>query len=400
MGVSKRIAAGGGEKPKRLYAYLDGVIDALAESPRSRTALHLDAVDADAFDSDPDAIEDEQNLFLVRVVTTPSKLEKLAGRLFKESDWITLTLEPERNMPATWVMPATGGAFGGPVRTNTTSIEYVEPDGDLAGRLRAACSAPEAERTEAPDALQLATALLPTSRLRVVALDVGQASCVALYDGRRCVGYFDVGAPVYFNQKSYPTKIDHIPATSGFVILSHWDFDHYALAYKEKVLETLDWYAPDQPVGPRTAKFQRDLGHRLHFISGNLNASGAALLQQCTGPPSDRNSSGYALRLQLGNQAVLLTGDADYGFVPPNLQADLTAVLVPHHGGSGTGPPPTPTAFNSPMAVASYGLPNRYRHPCEDRLRDHKRAGWNVRATAKRGVGLPQPRGNRILFPL
>jgi hypothetical protein len=31
----------------------------------------------------------------------------------------------------------------------------------------------------------------------------------------------------FFKQRSFPKSFDHRPASDGFVILSHWDFDHF-----------------------------------------------------------------------------------------------------------------------------------------------------------------------------
>lgn len=71
-----------------------------------------------------------------------------------------------------------------------------------------------------------------------------------------------------FNRKSFKKKFKRAFPKKGFVLLSHWDFDHYALALKEPALKKLDWYAPWQPVGPNITKFQHELGSRLRFISG------------------------------------------------------------------------------------------------------------------------------------
>ena len=49
---------------------------------------------------------------------------------------------------------------------------------------------------------------------------------------------------MFFNQRSFPKPFDHRPASSGFVILSHWDFDHFALALRYPELKKLQWFAP------------------------------------------------------------------------------------------------------------------------------------------------------------
>jgi hypothetical protein len=73
----------------------------------------------------------------------------------------------------------------------------------------------------------------------------------------------DVGGPLFFHGKSFPKAFNESTRVpdSGFVVLSHWDFDHYSLAVsKIPKLRDLDWYAPDQPVGPNAAACKPNLG--------------------------------------------------------------------------------------------------------------------------------------------
>ncbi len=387
--------------PRRLYGFVDSVLPAEDENPRSRLALHLDAVDADLFDADPLAIDRDDALFLVRLLTTPDRLREFIGvdqNIPEEGSWVSLTTEKSPGNPRAWLMPSEGDGFGDPIATNAVAVTAGDALGaDAVARLTAACASPDTTRIEAPD-LDAIVFLAPNETSRIEAIDVGQAACVAFWDRGRCVGYFDVGAPIFFNRGSFPRHLDHTPCNKGFIILSHWDFDHYALAYDHPILRTLKWYAPDQPVGPRTAKFQKTLGPNLNFISGSIDLGGFKL-KRCSGPLSDRNNSGYALRIGRDGQAVLLTGDAGYHAIPSDLQADLTAVMIPHHGGKGTTPPPSASAEYA-VAVASYGSPNKHRHPCEDQLDLHKKGGWRIRRTARHGISPAVPRGNRKLFPL
>ncbi len=387
--------------PRRLYGFVDSVIPAEDDNPRSRLALHLDAVDADLFDADPLAIERDDALFLVRLLTTPDRLREFIGvdqAIPEEGSWVSLTTEKSPGSPRAWLIPSEGDVFGDPIPTNAVEVATGDAlDPDAVARLRAACTSPNTTRTEASD-LRAFIALVPNETSRIEAIDVGQAACVAFLDRDLCVGYFDVGAPIFFNRGSFPRHLAHTPSSEGVIILSHWDFDHYALAYDHPILRTLKWYAPDQSVGPRTAKFQKSLGSNLNFISGSLDL-GSFNLKRCNGPASDRNNSGYAMRVAYDGQAVLLTGDAGYHAIPTDLQSNLTAVMIPHHGGKGATPPPGPCAKHS-VAVASYGLPNKYRHPCEDQLDLHDKGGWEIQRTARHGKPPATPRGNRKLLPI
>ena len=232
----------------------------------------------------------------------------------------------------------------------------------------------------------------------VTALDVGQAACVVFSEGGRPFGYFDVGAPMFFNRRSFPKPFDHRTATDGFVILSHWDFDHFALALRYPQLKNLQWFAPNQPVGPNTALFQKSLSSNLTFISNDIDV-GSLALRRCSGTSArDRNSTGYALRVNVKDTGILLPGDADYQWVPPAIANSVNRIMLPHHGATGS-PPPSPNGGNNPVAIVSYGIPNTYRHPNEDQIDAHRRAGWRIRRTAAHG-NPTRPRGNRILYPI
>jgi beta-lactamase superfamily II metal-dependent hydrolase len=220
-------------------------------------------------------------------------------------------------------------------------------------------------------------------------VDVGHASCTAIHLARNTnspiVGYFDTGAPTFFHLKSFPSLFKEnarVPA-SGFVVLSHWDFDHYALAVTRlKNLQNLEWYAPKQKIGPNAAKFQSNLGARLHFINRiKIPITRGLRLYRGSGPPTDRNSSGYVMRLKQKGENVLLTSDVGYDHVSAALKNGLTGLSVPHHGGNGSANPPT----GKGVAAVSYGLPNRYRHPIESNLVAHSSAGWSVTRTAAHG---------------
>jgi hypothetical protein len=248
--------------PRRLYGFVDSVVPAEEENPRSRLALHLDAVDADLFDDDPLAVDRDDALFLVRLLTTPDRLRDFIGvdqAIPEEGSWVSLTTEKSPGNPRAWLIPSERDGFGDPIATNAVAVTAGDALGpDAVARLTAACASPDTTRIEAPE-VDVIFLLVPNKTSRIEAIDVGQAACVAFWDRGRCVGYFDVGAPIFFNRASFPRHLDHTPCNKGFIILSHWDFDHYALAYDHPILRTLRWYAPDQPVGPRTAKFQKAL---------------------------------------------------------------------------------------------------------------------------------------------
>jgi beta-lactamase superfamily II metal-dependent hydrolase len=396
--IRKRETAGPSDLPRRIYAFVDSVVEADPERPRSRMSLQFDAVDANAFDETSGSVENRDALLLARVSTTPNRLGQLFGvDRAKEGDWFEIKLDRARSRPRAWQLPLVNNYT--PERPiNVVGITPLAQFSEIVGHLEGACVAPDARRVETADSLAALLSTDAKNNLRVTALDVGQAACVVFSEGSQPLGYFDVGAPMFFNRRSFPKQLNHRPASEGFVILSHWDFDHFALALRYPELKKLQWFAPDQPVGPNTALFQKSLGSNLTFISNDFDV-GALALRRCSGTSvRDRNSTGYALRVNLEGTGILLPGDADYQWVPRTIANSVNRIMVPHHGARGS-PPPSPSGGNNPVAIVSYGTPNTYRHPNEDQIDAHRRAGWRIRRTAAHG-NPTRPRGNRTLYPI
>jgi len=296
-------------------------------------------------------------------------------------------------MPRAWRLPLLENYEPGPPTNIVAMRTLSEPE---ASRLALRCKAPNARFANTKQ-LRGILKIFKDNELSIKALDVGHASCVAFLKAGKTFGYFDVGAPVHFNYKSYPKSLDHVTATSGFVILSHWDFDHFALAFKEPNLKRLTWFAPKQDVGANAARFQRSLGKRLFFLKSNLTAGPVRLIRCAGTPSSNKNLTGYVMHINLKDAGILLPGDADYQWIPLNVKSRTNRLLLPHHGASGS-LPPSPDARPKPLAVISYGHPNIYRHPNEPQIRAHRIAGWkNIQRTARFAW---VHRGNRNLYPL
>ena len=336
MAIRQRDTARSSEGPRRIYAFVDSVVEAEPTRPHSRMSLQLDAVDATAFDRDTGAVEDRGALLLARISTTPNRLGQLFGvEAPHEGDWFDIKLDRRPLQPRAWELPLTSD-YVPQQATNVVGIERLAQSSEIVARLEGACVAPNALSLESAEPLQALLSLASKNDLRITALDVGQAACVAFSRGSRPFGYFDIGAPMFFNHRSFPRHLDHKLATDGFVILSHWDFDHFALAIRYPQLKGLNWFAPKQPVGPNTAHFQKALGKRLRFIAGDVNAGGF-LLKQCTGTSTrNRNSTGYAMRIDRKNAGILLPGDADYQWIPPVIARGANRIMIPHHGAAGS----------------------------------------------------------------
>lgn len=385
---------------RRIYGFVEGMASPIPRNNYSRFTLMLDAVDGSAFDDNPAVSREPEYLAILRIISTPQRMLDLFNfEVPQEGSWVQLTLGRKSGLPPAWVLNASNDFRGQIIRTNVISIDALQGAGadpnlprTVVDDLEDACTI---ERP-GPNARLIKNVELPTDRFHIRMVDVGHASCAAIHTERNrnspIVGYFDAGAPAFFHSKSFPSFFNEearVPS-SGFVVLSHWDFDHYALAVTRlKNLQKLDWYAPKQKVGPNAAKFQDDLGARLHFISGKeIPVAKGLRLYRGLGPPTDRNSSGYVMRLKQKDENVLLTADVGYDYISDALKDGLTGLSVPHHGGNGSTNPPT----GKGIAAVSYGLPNRYRHPIENNLLAHASVGWSIKRTAAHG---PMSRSDR-----
>lgn len=249
-------------------------------------------------------------------------------------------------------------------------------------RLRAICLMLTEGHAAAPPAA--AGGFLP-GKIRI--LDAGQAHCAEIYDRSRpdtVLGYFDVGRPISFLTATWPTPapVLNIPK-KGFVFISHWDYDHYSMALAfAPGLQNLNWIAPI-PVspGPTVAALIKKLGASIALINLAQFVPGPGLeLHKGLGPPSDRNNSGYVLRVSLACGDVLLSGDVDYQFISPAAKSELKGVLAPHHGANLVGAPP-PAAGGAGQVVFSFGDPNKYGHPHPTSIASYAGLGWTLVAT-------------------
>lgn len=237
---------------------------------------------------------------------------------------------------------------------------------------------------------------LQGSSFKVKILDVGQASCSAIYDSKdRLVGYFDVGAPLGFHKKTFPASFHTgMSSDTDFVVLSHWDYDHYSLALSHmRGLLSKKWFAPLQDVGPGAKHLQKLLGGNLVYLRGREYTFSGSIKIHGLGSRKNRNQGGYVMRVPVEGGAVLLPGDADYCLMASCMTSGLVGLCVTHHGGEGAGKPPKAVGSHA-KAVISSGMGNRYKHPSQQVIDSLREEGWDVRRTdgdgGKRGdVWLP-----------
>lgn len=389
-------------RPLYLWARIESIeIQEQSSDQKTTTVVSLDAL----------ACEDREDLEHI----SPSKPESLrhitlhfarpdsrygpveVDSGYKEGDWLRLTLSGYAHGPLGFVegpfpsfMPDDRSMGGDhPVFFGRLAwMRRAEPN--EAGHLSSLCTTDVVEQPREESLSRVADAGRSNAQpqeLLVRVVDVGQASCNAIHSQRhlsRVLGYYDVGRPLWFQAKSWPTNPPsiHTPR-NAFVVLSHWDYDHYsmALGFKPDLLN-LNWFArnPSHP-GPIVKNLIDRLGKNLKFISAATQTIVPnVLLYACTGPISDKNQCGYAMQVQTSQGNILLTGDADYQYIPLPAQQGLKGLVISHHGGGSSGIPPTPHGQLG-NAVVSFGIPNKYNHPVSAQINKHFAAGWVVVAS-------------------
>lgn len=231
--------------------------------------------------------------------------------------------------------------------------------------------------------------------LRVLNVGQGSAAC-GLLRGLPFF-YFDVGGGFGWNRRTYPRirTLEVMPWT--WILLSHWDMDHFfsAMGPNNQALLNRPWFAPG-PVPPRPTHvaFARkilDSEGRLylwpHGRGGpGMRTCGGLAIARGSANSDNRNGSGLIMKVpvecgQCRDRSVLLTGDAEYHYIPQTLQQGNSAVVVPHHGGRMQRlniPAPSLNAKGA-VFVLSYGVANTYGHPVDTVVYAHQTAGWNVR---------------------
>jgi hypothetical protein len=234
----------------------------------------------------------------------------------------------------------------------------------------------------------------------VAVCDIGHGNCNALCEGGGVVAYFDFGGGTLWNVKTYPPSIRFCFTHDPPVILSHWDWDHWASGDlpQHSSAQTLDWIVPRQPFfGPNHRRFAATVaarGRLLIWPPGLTHvARGPLEIVKCTG--RSRNDSGLAVYIDDPNPAddeivqsrILLTGDAAYPDIPNAFATGISGMVASHHGGnrSQSGVPP-PSRPHDHKLVYSWGDGNRYKHPTNGNETEHRLAGWTQDAhTANRG---------------
>jgi competence protein ComEC len=124
------------------------------------------------------------------------------------------------------------------------------------------------------------------------------------------------------------------------------------------------------------------------LVAADLRIDVLAPVTCASGTDSDPNNDSLVLRISIGEDVVLFTGDGERESQQVMLddgepiQADL--LKVPHHGGD-TSLPEFLQAVGAEVAVVSVGQPNDYGHPVPEVLETIRSAGSTVLRTDQLG---------------
>ncbi|CAK9888803.1 MULTISPECIES: hypothetical protein [Pseudomonas] len=274
----------------------------------------------------------------------------------------------------------------------------------------------------------------------VVAYDVGQGNANALVDnsGHPCL-FFDLGWPTRPNTRTRPSPRPALLAaesccrSSRFtapVVLSHWDFDHWAYAVSNMNYSNRNkaanirfdpnamnrpWIIPRPPVrlrgkglGPTHLRFIAQLRQRLVWPNRLRRVAFSAGVITRTDPardPHDRNNQGLAWFVMQNTScplATLLPGDIEYSKLHwPTFTPELVSLVASHHGGW-AGMPPAATKFAPAHLTLSVGHDNVHSHPSAAAIGNHWFMGWpDPLFTSNRPTSPGSPLTNgSVLIPL
>lgn len=401
-----------------------------------RIAVQLDVVTIEDFDQHQTDGLPTKELGFLRIVSTSKRLRHLLNEEapfgddtpqvdapIGVGDWVKIKIKPGRSLtgPLVWVLELVEGQLRGgdgslnPTEGRVAHLRRLSRGTDPLGPsdLGSAVTNAVSKARKLKRKYSLLNIMSPRSpaevnhrlkrwgriwqRSEAWALDVGQASFNVIHpvQGRGPSVFFDVGRPIWTHLHTLPPGFAPPKFRRGFVILSHWDSDHYAYGL-DRSLDDKFWFAPAQrSVGPTANSLAlrlRALG-RLWLVGTGKSARHrrGIRLVRCGG--TTINGSGLALHLRALGRDLLLTGDADYDLIPSMSGVRLSGLQIPHHGGKLSPTSIIPLGHGQQArAVVSYGEPNRYGHPNDQTFLDHDAANWNVSFTAPRpGV----PRGKR-----
>ena len=235
-------------------------------------------------------------------------------------------------------------------------------------------------------------------RLKMVVLDVGQGLAVYFQTASHHL-LFDTGTAGAAQMQTLPALHAHGVRRLDTLLLSHHDTDHdggapliiRALKPREVLAGQPEFYGglgPTQVQNCRTGRQWEWDG--VHFE-----------LLAVEGEAADDNARSCVLRAVAGGTAFIVTGDLDIKGERKLLERYgqslySQALVLGHHGSSGSSSGAFLNAVSPDFAIASSGFGNSYRHPTaevQNRVRAH---GVRLLRTDRQGAWLLESDGQTV----
>jgi hypothetical protein len=281
----------------------------------------------------------------------------------------------------------------------------------MAVRDRARIRAPEVRSVNGLNPLSDVAAL---KGIRVY--DIGQGDAIAVIDGQgEPVLHVDYGGrqgnpfmEMPAAQRSMEVDLRLPIDPRRFVMITHWDEDHWCSASKGEAAKAANWLVPRQVTSPTAVAFSTQIP-RISCIPeievGNPHffraANGDELWWEKIAPSeSDEsrsencNKTGVAFSLlrhgPIGSEVILMPGDAPFDSVGHYRQhassgATLTGIVAFHHGADTHWTAATRNLLrnwqlthNNIPVIFSCGVDNSYHHPTVENYQDIY--GWRLLA--------------------
>ncbi|APC39655.1 hypothetical protein [Clostridium estertheticum] len=240
--------------------------------------------------------------------------------------------------------------------------------------------------------------LSPLNIESVSIFNVGQGSCAAICDSEaRPILYFDFGE-AYGQDKQYcPINQRFCLCNNPYVILSHWDKDHWFGALRFNKIIDNKWIVPYQKIGVEAYKLADSISAKGNLFlwedtKKELKTSFGYIFK-CKGKANHRHNNGLGIFVEIKKEdnmvkKYLLPGDNRYRYIDSKFLHDLDGLVASHHGGiyfdkKSDISTIIPKNTKNGKIVYSAGDNSSHGHPSRDN--DYLGRGWIERLDTKNG---------------
>lgn len=225
------------------------------------------------------------------------------------------------------------------------------------------------------------------SKINFSVYHVGYGHASYFIFNKNSKGFYDIGFTKFITEDSSVPAYSISNHKPKWVILSHWDIDHYSgvVNYKPLNCFSIPWIAPDEY--SKHFAFNRIVG-LLNFYGGSLylvdrSFTGYNYLNYfylLKGIGKQANNSG--LFIAINNQYKMMSlGDLDYKYLPKDLPFyDVDYLVIPHHGSFQSGICPFKTHDIEAQAIVPVGF-NNYENPSRIMLNVLQNRGFKIHDT-------------------